>query len=100
MIEEYTSLLYSACLRFKTTGMPSPDCCAYDQSRAVCVAPAKIRPLRPAPAFCDAALYIFSKIRGTARMNVGLNALKSARIVFKLLDRPSETLPAKQKNCM
>ena len=39
-------------------------------------------------------------MRGTARMKVGLNALKSARIVFRLLDRPSVTLPAKQKNCM
>ena len=33
-------------------------------------------------------------------MSTESSGMQLTRIVFKLLDRPSETLPAKQKNCM
>ena len=56
MMVEYTSLLYTACLMFNAAGMPSPDCWALDHSRATTAASAKMRPLSPRPAFCEAAL--------------------------------------------
>ena len=79
---------------------PLPSCCACDHSRAVAAALAKMRPFMPTPAFCEAALYTFSKMRGTASMKDGLNSPKSDRMVLRLLDSPSSTSPAKQYSPM
>ncbi len=53
--------------------MRRPSWSARECSIAVLAADRKILPLPPDSAFCSAELYTFSKTRGTARRNVGLN---------------------------